>query len=57
MDYNEVTNYRTARTLALLAGQKQVADLLGETRNKEKATDTILTSTAADEVNQQATQR
>ncbi len=56
MEHYEIAAYGTARTLAQQAGQKQAADLLEQTLNEEKATDTKLTTIATGEVNQQAAQ-
>lgn len=56
MEHYEIAAYGTARTLAQQAGQDQVASLLEQTLDEEKATDSKLTTIATGEVNQKATQ-
>lgn len=56
MEHYEIASYGTARTLAQQAGQSQVADLLEQTLNEEKATDEKLTQIATSSVNQKAAQ-
>ncbi|WP_019988009.1 DUF892 family protein [Rudanella lutea] len=57
MEHYEIASYGTARTLAQQAGQQQVAELLEQTLNEEKATDEKLTVIATSGVNQQAAQK
>lgn len=57
MEHYEIASYGTARTLAQQAGQQQVAELLKQTLNEEKATDEKLTVIATSGVNQQAAQK
>ena len=56
MEHYEIAAYGTARTLAQQAGQTQVADLLEQTLDEEKATDEKLTKIATSGINQQAAQ-
>ncbi|KAB7733274.1 DUF892 family protein [Rudanella paleaurantiibacter] len=57
MEHYEIASYGTARTLAQQAGQQQVAELLEQTLNEEKATDEKLTVIATGGVNQKAAQK
>lgn len=54
MEHYEIACYGTARTLARQAGQEEVADLLEQTLEEEKATDEKLTQIAVSKVNQKA---
>ena len=54
MEHYEIAAYGTARTLAQQAGRQEVADLLEQTLQEEKATDEKLTTIATSKVNQQA---
>ncbi len=54
MEHYEIASYGTARTLALQAGQRQIADLLQQTLVEEKAADEKLTLIAESHVNQKA---
>lgn len=54
MEHYEIAGYGTARTLALQAGQLQIADLLQQTLVEEKAADKKLTMLAESHVNQKA---
>ena len=56
MEHYEIAAYGTARTLAQQAGQNQVADLLEQTLDEEKATDEKLTKIATSGINQKAAQ-
>ena len=56
MEHYEIAAYGTARTLAQQAGQTQVADLLEQTLDEEKATDEKLTKIATSGINQKAAQ-
>ncbi|QJW92361.1 ferritin-like domain-containing protein [Spirosoma taeanense] len=56
MEHYEIAGYGTARTLAQQAGQTQIADLLEQTLNEEKATDEKLTHIATSSVNPKAAQ-
>ena len=56
MEHYEIASYGTARTLARQAGQDEVADLLEQTLEEEKATDEKLTAIATGQVNQKAAQ-
>jgi ferritin-like metal-binding protein YciE len=56
MEHYEIAAYGTARTLAQQAGQTQVANLLEQTLDEEKATDEKLTKIATSGINQQAAQ-
>ncbi|GAB3255733.1 ferritin-like domain-containing protein [Larkinella harenae] len=56
MEHYEIAAYGTARTLAQQAGQDQVAELLQQTLDEEKATDEKLTGIATGQVNQKAAQ-
>lgn len=56
MEHYEIACYGTARTLAQQAGQQQVADLLEQTLQEEKATDEKLTQIATSRVNEKAAQ-
>ncbi len=56
MEHYEIACYGTARTLAQQAGQQEIADLLEQTLNEEKATDEKLTKIATSKVNKQAVQ-
>jgi ferritin-like metal-binding protein YciE len=56
MEHYEIAAYGTARTLARLLGQAQIADVLETTLNEEKATDEKLTRIATGSANQQAAQ-
>ena len=54
MEHYEIASYGTARTLALQAGQRQIADLLQQTLVEEKAADQKLTLIAESHVNEKA---
>ncbi|GAB3644195.1 ferritin-like domain-containing protein [Spirosoma arcticum] len=56
MEHYEIAAYGPARTLAQQAGQTQVADLLEQTLDEEKATDEKLTKIATGGINQKAAQ-
>lgn len=56
MEHYEIAAYGTARTLAQQAGQDQVADLLQQTLEEEKATDKKLTTLATNQINPKAVQ-
>lgn len=56
MEHYEIASYGTARTLAQQAGQNQVADLLEQTLDEEKAADEKLTKIATSGINQKAAQ-
>lgn len=56
MEHYEIASYGTARTLAQQAGQTQMADLLEQTLDEEKATDEKLTKIATSGINQGAAQ-
>lgn len=47
VEHYEIASYGTARTLAQLAGEKQVARLLQQTLDEEGKTDKLLTAIAA----------
>ena len=53
-EHYEMASYGTARTYAQVLGQPQVAALLQETLDEEKATDAQLTAIAEERVNAQA---
>ena len=56
MEHYEIAAYGTARTLAQQAGQTEVANLLEQTLDEEKATDEKLTKIATSGINQKAAQ-
>jgi ferritin-like metal-binding protein YciE len=56
MEHYEIAAYGTARTLAQQAGEDQIADLLQQTLEEEKAADKKLTYIATNQVNQKAAQ-
>lgn len=56
MEHYEIAAYGTARTLAQQAGQTQVANLLEQTLDEEKAADEKLTRIATTGINQKAAQ-
>jgi ferritin-like metal-binding protein YciE len=54
VEHYEIATYGTLRTLAQTMGHTDVADLLQQTLDNEKATDVILTQIAESFVNEQA---
>ncbi len=56
VEHYEIAAYGTARTLAEIIGQKQAAELLQQTLNEEKETDSKLTELALNEINVEAEQ-
>ena len=57
IEHHEIAAYGTMRTLARSSGMGAVADLLGQTRQEEKATDEKLTMLAESEINPAALQQ
>ena len=51
VEHYEIAGYGSARTFAEMVGQKDIADLLQETLDEEKATDEKLTELAMSSVN------
>lgn len=56
IEHYEIAGYGTARYLAQMLGQNQVAQLLNQTLEEEKKTDTILNNLAISKINQNAPQ-
>jgi ferritin-like metal-binding protein YciE len=56
IEHYEIAGYGTARYLAQMLGQAQVAQLLSQTLEEEKKTDTILNNLAISKINQNAPQ-
>jgi ferritin-like metal-binding protein YciE len=54
MEHFEIAAYGSAKAHAEALGLQQAADLLEETLNEEKQTDTLLNQIAMEEINQQA---
>jgi ferritin-like metal-binding protein YciE len=56
IEHYEIAGYGTARYLAQMLGQTQVAEILAQTLEEEKKTDTILNNLAMSKINQKAPQ-
>jgi ferritin-like metal-binding protein YciE len=56
IEHYEIAGYGTARYLAQMLGQTQVAEILAQTLEEEKKTDAILNGLAMNKINQQAPQ-
>lgn len=56
IEHYEIAGYGTARYLAQMLGHNQVAELLNQTLEEEKKTDTILNGLATSKINQKAPQ-
>jgi ferritin-like metal-binding protein YciE len=56
IEHYEMAGYGTARYLAQMLGHQQVAELLSQTLEEEKKTDTILNNLAISKINQNAPQ-
>jgi ferritin-like metal-binding protein YciE len=56
IEHYEIAAYGTARYLAQLLGQHQIAELLSQTLEEEKKADAILNGLAMSKINQQAPQ-
>ena len=54
VEHYEIAGYGSARTFATVLGEVEVASLLGETLNEEKAADEKLTGIAESTVNDEA---
>ncbi|MGI4804520.1 MAG: ferritin-like domain-containing protein [Janthinobacterium lividum] len=54
VEHYEIASYGTIKTLALTLGFQEVADLLNETLEEEKATDHLLTQIAEGHINSDA---
>lgn len=56
IEHYEIAGYGTARYLAQMLGQTKVAELLEQTLEEEKKTDTLLNNLAISKINQNAPQ-
>ncbi|MGI4751346.1 MAG: ferritin-like domain-containing protein [Janthinobacterium lividum] len=54
VEHYEIASYGTIKTLALTLGYQEVADLLNQTLEEEKATDHLLTQIAEGHINSEA---